>query len=159
MATDGLCLSTVALIRLHKTDPTVAVLVVDPLHELRHPAKSFIDGMKGPSGVVRPVLTAPRDFVYTVRNRDSSYYQKQGHRFCQCFDLPGQFLFEPFDLPLVLGTQPLQLLLLLEAEHWLLVGICGSVPPAHHLLRVKALLPAVGTEFCGDQTGRLQHHR
>jgi hypothetical protein len=37
-------------------------------------------------------------------------------------------------------------------------GICVSLSPALHLLGVKAPFPVIGTEFCGVQTGRPQHH-
>jgi hypothetical protein len=49
--------SAVALIGSHVPDAAMAVLVVVPVH--------------GCTGAVRPVLTAPRDCVYTVRNNDS----------------------------------------------------------------------------------------
>jgi hypothetical protein len=49
----------------------VAVLFVVPAHKCCHPAASLLHALEWPPGVVRPVLTAPRDCVYKVWNSDS----------------------------------------------------------------------------------------
>jgi hypothetical protein len=71
MAADRMGLSAVALRWRDEPDAAVAVLLVVPAHECRHPGAGFIHAGEWPAGIVRPVLTAPRDFVYTVRNNDS----------------------------------------------------------------------------------------
>jgi len=53
---------------------------------------------------------------------------------CQGLLLAPELLVEPLDLPLVLGAELLQLLLLFQGEHWLVVGILGCLPLAFHLL-------------------------
>ena len=68
---DGISLASMALIGCHEPDAAVAVLVVVPIHKCRHPSAGQLDALEWPPGVVRPVLTAPRDCVYTVRNNDS----------------------------------------------------------------------------------------
>jgi len=54
-----------------------------------------------------------------------------------------QLLFECFDLPLVLGAELLELLLLGHRQHRLGVGILGGLPPTAHLLTKKTPLTAV----------------
>ena len=68
---DGSGFSAVSLGWRHEPDAAVAVLVVVPADERRHPDAGLLDAAERPAWVVRPVLTAPRDFVYTVRNNDS----------------------------------------------------------------------------------------
>jgi hypothetical protein len=63
--------SAVALRWRHEPDAAVAVLEVVPIHERRDPSAGLLDTLEWPSGVVRPVLTAPRDCVYKVWNSDS----------------------------------------------------------------------------------------
>lgn len=55
----------------HEPDAAVPVLVVVPIHECHHPGAGLLDAAERPAWVVRPVLTAPGDFVYTVRNNAS----------------------------------------------------------------------------------------
>lgn len=71
VAADRNGFSAVALGWRHELDTAVAVPVVVPAHECRHPGASLLDALERSPRVVRPVLTAPRDFVYTVRNSDS----------------------------------------------------------------------------------------
>ena len=66
-------ITVVTLNRRHELDPAVAVLVVVPIDERGHPLTSLLFGGKWLAGVIRPILTAPRDFVYTVLNSDSEY--------------------------------------------------------------------------------------
>ena len=54
MATDGLSLGAVALIRRHKLDAAEAVSMVVPVHEQRHPAAGFLHAVEGPSGAGPP---------------------------------------------------------------------------------------------------------
>jgi hypothetical protein len=61
----------VALGWRHEPDTAVAVLIVVPAHECRHPGAGLLNALERTPRVVRPVLTAPRDCVYTVRNSDS----------------------------------------------------------------------------------------
>jgi len=49
------------------------VLVVVPVDELGDPLTRLFFGGKWFAGVIRSILSAPRDFVYTVLNRDSEY--------------------------------------------------------------------------------------
>jgi hypothetical protein len=56
LATDGMGLSTMALIRRDKSDTAVAVLVITPIHKRRHPAAGFFLALEGPPGVVQPVF-------------------------------------------------------------------------------------------------------
>jgi hypothetical protein len=63
--------SAVALRWRHEPDTAVAVLEVVPIHERTYPQAGLLHAPEGTRGVVRPVLTAPRDCVYTVRNNDS----------------------------------------------------------------------------------------
>ena len=73
VTTDIHGLATVSLHRSHELDAAVAVLVVVPVDERGHPLTGLVFGVKWFAGVIRPILTAPRDFVYTVLNRDSEY--------------------------------------------------------------------------------------
>ncbi len=73
--------------------------------------------------------------------------------------LAPQLLFKPYDLALVLSTELLQLLLLIQGEHWLVVGILECLPPPFHLLGEQTPLPAVGDEFSGIEASGRQHHR
>ncbi len=68
-------------------------------------------------------------------------------------------LLEGFDLPLVLGSELLELLLLFQGEHWLFIGILGGLPPPAHLLGEHPPLVAVGAELGGVKPCRLQHNR
>lgn len=78
-------------------------------------------------------------------------------------------LLEGFDFPLVLGTELLELLLLLllgnlaglrrQGQHWLFIGILSCLAPRLHLLREEDPLRAVGTELGGIQADQLHHHR
>jgi hypothetical protein len=61
----------VALRWRHEPDAAVAVLIVVPIHERTYPQAGLLHALEWPSGVVRPVLTAPRDCVYKVWNSDS----------------------------------------------------------------------------------------
>jgi hypothetical protein len=63
--------AAVALRWRHEPDAAVAVLIVVPAHKCCHPAASRLHALEWPSGVVRPVLTAPRDCVYKVWKSDS----------------------------------------------------------------------------------------
>lgn len=63
--------AAVALRWRHESDTAVAVLIVVPAHKGCHPAASLFHALEWPPGVVRPVLTAPRDCVYKVWNSDS----------------------------------------------------------------------------------------
>ena len=65
---------------------------------------------------------------------------------------------EGLDLPLALGTELFQLLLLFQVQHWLFVGILGGLMPAIHLLRIKPSFKAVGTEFSDVQLSGLEGH-
>ena len=58
--------AAVALRWRHEPDAAVAVLIVVPAHKCCHPAASLCHALEWPPGVVRPVLTAPRDCVYKV---------------------------------------------------------------------------------------------
>ena len=71
MAADLNRITVVALVRCHELDPAVAVLVVVPGDERGDPLTGLVFGGKGFAGVIRPILTAPRDFVYTVLKSDS----------------------------------------------------------------------------------------
>jgi hypothetical protein len=73
MAADLHSLAIVTLLGRHEFDAAVAVPVVVPIDERGHPLTSLLFGGKGLAGVIRPILTAPRDFVYTVLNSDSEY--------------------------------------------------------------------------------------
>jgi hypothetical protein len=73
--------------------------------------------------------------------------------------LAPELLLQAFDLALVLGAELYQLPLLVQGEHWLVVGILGCLPPPHHLLGEQAPHPAVGAEFGGVEASGLQHHR
>lgn len=57
-------LAIVTLLGRHEFDPAVAVLVVVPIDERGHPPTSLLFGGKGLEGVIRPILSAPRYFVY-----------------------------------------------------------------------------------------------
>lgn len=63
--------AAVALRWRHESDSAVAVLIVVPAHKCCHPAASLLHALEWPPGIVRPVLTAPRDCVYKVWNSDS----------------------------------------------------------------------------------------
>jgi hypothetical protein len=63
--------AAVALRWRHEPDAAVAVLIVVPIHERTYPQAGLLHALEWPSGVVRPVLTAPRDCVYKVWNSDS----------------------------------------------------------------------------------------
>ncbi len=56
ITTDSLYLSAVPLLSRHKSDPTVAVPMVVPVHECRHPAAGFLNALEGPTRVIRSVL-------------------------------------------------------------------------------------------------------
>ena len=66
-------LTTVTLLWRHELDAAVTMPVVVPVDECGNPLTGMLFGCKGLAGVIRPILTAPRDFVYTVLNRDSEY--------------------------------------------------------------------------------------
>jgi len=53
MATDGQCLSAVPLIRRHKSDATMAVPMVVPLHKCRYPCAGFLHALEGPAVTAR----------------------------------------------------------------------------------------------------------
>ena len=61
----------VTLLRRHEFDPAVPVPMVVPVDERSAPFTGLPFGDKGFAGVIRPILSAPRDFVYTVLNSDS----------------------------------------------------------------------------------------
>jgi hypothetical protein len=63
--------AAVALRWRHEPDAAVAVLIVVPIHERTYPQAGLLHALEWPSGVVRPVLTAPRDCVYKVWKSDS----------------------------------------------------------------------------------------
>ena len=56
------------LLGRHELEAAVEVLVVVPANELSDPLTRLFFGGKWPAGVIRPILSAPRDFVYTVLN-------------------------------------------------------------------------------------------
>ena len=72
------------------------------------------------------------------------------------------------DFLLVLGTELLELLLLLllgnlaglrlQGEPWLFIGILSCLAPTLHLLKEEAPLRAVGTDLGGIKANRLHHH-
>jgi len=64
-------LAIVTLLGRHEFDAAVAVLVVVPVDELGDPLTRLFFGGKWFAGVIRSILSAPRDFVYTVLNSDS----------------------------------------------------------------------------------------
>lgn len=66
-------LTAMALVGRHKFDAAVAVPVVVPVDERDDPLTGLLFGGKWLAGVIRPILPAPRDFVYTVLNRDSEH--------------------------------------------------------------------------------------
>jgi len=80
-----------------------------------------------------------------------------------------ELLLEGLDFPLVLGAELLLLLLplrlgkfaglRLQGEHWLLVGILGSLAPPFHLLKVQTAFSAIGAELSGIEPCGLEHHR
>ena len=63
--------AAVALRWRHEPDTAVAVLIVVPAHKCCHSAASLCHALEWPPEVVRPVLTASRDCVFKVWNRDS----------------------------------------------------------------------------------------
>ena len=72
--TNGNGRSAVPLNGCHEFDATVAVPVVVPVDERGNPLTGLLFGCKWLAVVIRPILPAPRDFVYTVPNRDSEYW-------------------------------------------------------------------------------------
>ncbi len=71
VAADRNGFSAVAQGRRHEPDAAVTVPIVVPAHEPRHPGAGLLDALERTPLIVLPVLTAPRDCVYTVRNGDS----------------------------------------------------------------------------------------
>jgi hypothetical protein len=67
------CLTAVTLIGCDELDAAVPVPVVVPADKRRHPLTGLVLAGEWLTRVIRSVLTAPRDFVYTVLNRDSEY--------------------------------------------------------------------------------------
>jgi hypothetical protein len=63
--------AAVALRWRHEPDAAVAMLVVVPIHERAYPQAGLCHALEWPPGVVRPVLTAPRDCAYKVWKSDS----------------------------------------------------------------------------------------
>ena len=55
----------------HELDAAMAVPVDVPVDKRGHPLTGCLLTGERPAGVVRPILTAPRDCVYAVRNSDS----------------------------------------------------------------------------------------
>jgi hypothetical protein len=66
-------LTAVTLLRRYELNAAVAVPMVVPIDERGAPLTGLLFGCKWLAGVIRPILPAPRDFVYTVLNRDSEY--------------------------------------------------------------------------------------
>ena len=66
-------MTVMALLGRHEFDPAVPgpVPMVVPVDERSDPFTGLLFGEKGFAGVIRPILSAPRDFVYTVLNSDS----------------------------------------------------------------------------------------
>ncbi len=71
VAADPYGLATVTLVGRHEFDAAVAVLMVVPVDERRHPLTGLVFGGKWLTGVISSILSAPRDSVYTVLNSDS----------------------------------------------------------------------------------------
>ena len=71
VAADLQNITVVALVRRHELYAAVAMPIVVPAHKCCYPAASLCHALEWPPGVVRPVLTAPRDCVYKVWNSDS----------------------------------------------------------------------------------------
>ncbi len=65
--------STVPLNSCHEFDATVTVPMVVPVDEIGDAQTGLLFGGKWLARVIRPILTTPRDFVYTVLNSDSEY--------------------------------------------------------------------------------------
>ncbi len=61
--------TAVTLVRRYKLDAAVTVVV--PVHKCRYPLTCLRLAGERPTGVVRSILTAPRDCVYKVWNSDS----------------------------------------------------------------------------------------
>ncbi len=60
---------------------------------------------------------------------------------------------------MILGVELFELFLLRHRAYRLCVGILGYLPPMADLLRVQALLAAVGAELSGVGGSGLQYHR
>ncbi len=63
--------TAVTLVRRYKLDAAVTVAVVVPVHKSGYPLACLRLAGEGPAGVIRSILTAPRDCVYKVWNSDS----------------------------------------------------------------------------------------
>ena len=58
MAADLYRLSAMSLLRCHKFDAAMAVLVVIPIHERRNPLAGFFFASEWPVRVIRPVFNS-----------------------------------------------------------------------------------------------------
>ena len=63
--------TAVTLVRRYKLDAAVTMAVVVPLHKSGYPLACLRLAGERPAGVIRSILTAPRDCVYKVWNSDS----------------------------------------------------------------------------------------
>jgi hypothetical protein len=63
--------TAVTLVRRYELDAAVTVAVVVPVHKCRYPLACLRLAGERPAGVIRSILTAPRDCVYKVWNSDS----------------------------------------------------------------------------------------
>jgi hypothetical protein len=59
------------LLRRYELDAAVTVPVVVPVDKRHHPLTGLALAGERLTRVIRPILPAPRDFVYTFLNRDS----------------------------------------------------------------------------------------
>ena len=120
----------------------------------------------GPSGDCQETSIAP---VLSPKGLRLFSQHQQSCGFRQRLLLAPQLLLELLDLPLILGAELLQFLLLLRlgklaglrlhGQNRLLIGILRGLPPTLHLLGVEALLTAIGAELGGVEPSGLQHHR
>ena len=112
-----------------------------------------LNGLEPVSGAGQPSASS--------KQKASHFFSKhqQGRHLRHDLLFALQLQIESLDLSLVLGTELLELLLLLrlgelvgqrlQGQHRLLVGILGGLTPTFHLLRVQHPLTAIGTEFSG----------
>lgn len=66
-------LTTVTLLGRHELDAAVAVLLVVPVEGRCHPLTCLVFRGKCFAGLIRPILSAPQDFLHIVLQRDSKY--------------------------------------------------------------------------------------
>ena len=63
--------TAVTLVRRDELDTAVTMTVVVPVHKSGYPLACLRLAGERPAGVIRSILTAPRDCVYKVWNSDS----------------------------------------------------------------------------------------